>query len=121
MICLAAMMVAATSCDEHDDNTPDTVSERDRTFMMNAADGGMFEVKAGKLAVAQGDTMQYMIHSERMSVRTFGQKMITDHTKANEELKALADKKQVAIPTTLSRLNNKNWTVFLLPAVQLSI
>ena len=35
-------------------------------------------------------------------IRSFASMMITDHTKANNELKALAAKKSVTLPTTLT-------------------
>jgi putative membrane protein len=101
IICFAAVLFAG-SCTDDNEPIPDTVSATDRTFILSTADGGMFEVKAGELAVAKGDTTRYMINSTLMSVRTFGQSMITDHTIANEELKTLADRKQVGIPATLS-------------------
>ncbi|MCE7042858.1 DUF4142 domain-containing protein [Dyadobacter sp. CY312] len=103
IICVAWVLFVTSSCMKDNDNDiPDAVSATDRTFILNAADGGMFEVKAGELAVTKGDTARYVIHASPTSVRTYGQMMITDHTKANEELKTLADRKQVAIPATLS-------------------
>ncbi|MCE6992958.1 DUF4142 domain-containing protein [Dyadobacter sp. CY323] len=103
MIWLAAMMFVAAACkDDDEDDMSNTISDKDRTFIMNAADGGMFEVKAGQLAVAKGDSMNHMIHSDSMSVKSFGQMMITDHTKANEELMALASERQATMPTTLT-------------------
>lgn len=104
MVWLTALVVIAACCKDDDDKSDvsNAVTDKDRTFMLNAADGGMFEVKAGALAVAKGDSINYMIHSDSVSVRSFGQLMITDHTKANDELKALADQRQVTIPTTLS-------------------
>nr|WP_295926752.1 DUF4142 domain-containing protein [uncultured Dyadobacter sp.] len=104
MILLAAMMFVAASCSDDDDGdgASNMVTDKDRTFMLNAADGGMFEVKAGELAVAKGDSMNHMVHTDSMSVKSFGQSMITDHSKANDELKTLADRREVAIPATLS-------------------
>lgn len=50
-------------------------------FVQKAAQAGMLEVEAGKLAVSQGASDD---------VKTFGQKMITDHGKANSELLSIA-------------------------------
>ena len=58
-------------------------------FMMEAAVGGMTEVELGKLASTKGANAE---------VKKFGQMMVADHTKANEELKALAAKKGVKLP-----------------------
>jgi putative membrane protein len=62
----------------------------DHTFMMKAAQGGMAEVEMGKLAKD---------NAENQAVKDFGQKMVDDHSKANDELKDLASKKNVTLPT----------------------
>jgi putative membrane protein len=59
-------------------------------FMKDAAIGGMSEVELGKLASTKGANAE---------VKKFGQMMVADHTKANAELKALAAKKNVTLPT----------------------
>lgn len=102
LLLTAGMFVACN--DDDDDNMAPTVSEADRTFVNNAADGGMFEVRAGEMAVAKGDStaMGMVMGSDSMSIKSFGQMMITDHTKANDELKSLADRKNVNVPTSLS-------------------
>jgi putative membrane protein len=64
----------------------------DRMFFEKAALGGMTEVEAGKVAAAKGSSED---------VRSFGQKMIADHSKKNEDLKALAAKKDVTLPAAL--------------------
>lgn len=61
-------------------------------FMKTAAQGGMAEVEMGKLAAQKATDPE---------VKKFGQMMVEDHTKANEELKALAAKKNVTLPTDL--------------------
>jgi len=61
-------------------------------FMKNAADGGLAEVELGKQAVK---------NAQDPEVKKFGQMMIDDHTKANNELKALAAKKNVTLPTDM--------------------
>ncbi len=64
----------------------------DHLFAMRAASGGMFEVAAGKLASTQGQNAE---------VKQFGQRMVTDHTKANTELQAIASAKGITLPTAL--------------------
>ena len=62
------------------------------TFVRKAALGGMTEVETSKLAATKAQDPQ---------VRSFAQKMVTDHSAANEELKALAKKKGLMVPTSL--------------------
>src|SRR5437899_2023726 len=65
------------------------LSAADKTFMMNAAKGGMMEVEWGKLAAQSG---------QNDDVKKFGNRMVTDHSKANSELMALAKEEGVALP-----------------------
>ena len=64
---------------------------QDHTFMKKAAEGGMAEVKLGELAQQNGQSQQ---------VKDFGQRMVTDHTKANDELKQVAVQQNVSLPTS---------------------
>jgi putative membrane protein len=82
------------------DTFEDTDTKRDAEFAVAAADGGLLEVRLGELAVSQASAA---------SVKKFGQSMIDDHSKANEELKALAAKKNIALPTSLSEKNQKKY------------
>jgi len=101
MIVFAAILFTAGSCKDDDEQIP----VQDSGFVVNAADGGMFEVKAGELAVAKGSTKamgSMMMGSDSMSVKSFGQMMITDHTMANNELMALASKKNINVANALT-------------------
>jgi putative membrane protein len=69
----------------------DTSMAHDREFAMKAASGGLMEVALGKLAATNASSPK---------VKEFGRMMVTDHTKANTELKALAKRKNITIPTT---------------------
>jgi len=71
-----------------------SVSAADRKFLTEAAIGGMEEVELGKLAQTKGSTDD---------VKKFGQRMVDDHTKANEKLKSLASSKGVELPTQLDK------------------
>lgn len=64
-------------------------SRSDIRFMREAAQGGMAEVRLGELATRRGA-------SER--VRGFGQHMIDDHSKANDNLREIAIRKGVTLP-----------------------
>lgn len=65
------------------------LSSADKTFMMNAAKGGMMEVEMGKIAAQNGQSAD---------VKKFGNRMVTDHSKANNELMALAKEEGVSLP-----------------------
>lgn len=69
------------------------VSSAESKFMNEAAQGGMAEVKLGELAASKGAMPE---------VKAFGQRMVTDHTKANDDLKALAAAKNVTLPTDVN-------------------
>jgi putative membrane protein len=68
------------------------LSHGDRKFMTEAAQGGMAEVQLGQLATQKAQSDQ---------VKQFGQKMVDDHTKANDQLKQIAASKGVTLPTDL--------------------
>src|SRR3982074_122435 len=69
------------------------LSATDKTFMLNAAKGGMMEVEWGKLAAQNG---------QNADVKKFGNRMVTDHSKANSELMALAKEEGVSLPAAKS-------------------
>ncbi|HEV7380405.1 MAG TPA: DUF4142 domain-containing protein [Dyadobacter sp.] len=103
LLLLAAMLVTV-ACKNDDQNNPGAeLTEADKTFVNMAADGGMFEVRAGEMAVAKGDsTSRGFMDGDSLSVKSYGRMMITDHTKVNEELMGLALRRQTGVPTTLS-------------------
>jgi putative membrane protein len=61
----------------------------DAQFVRQAAEGGMMEVAKGKLATQKGS---------HEGVKQFGQRMVDDHTKANDELKSIASGKNITLP-----------------------
>jgi putative membrane protein len=70
----------------------------DSEFLTKAASGGMLEVQLGQQVSQKATTPE---------AKSFAQQMITDHTKANEELKDLAAKKNIVLPTTLGQDQQK--------------
>jgi putative membrane protein len=64
----------------------------DNDFVMEAANGGMMEVDLGKYA--QQNAMN-------PRVKEFGAMMERDHSKANNELKALATSKNITLPSNM--------------------
>jgi len=80
------------------------------SFMKDAAQGGMAEVQLGKLAEQK---------SKDPEIKKFAQMMVTDHTAAGNDLKALATKKNFTLPTdigshksTYDKLNGLSGTDF---------
>lgn len=68
-------------------------SSPDASFYKHAAEGGISEVDAGRLAQDKASSQQ---------VKDFGAMMVKDHSAANEKLQALASSKSVTLPTTAS-------------------
>lgn len=68
------------------------VDKESSDFAIEAANGGMMEVQAGKLA-------QEKATSQR--VKDFAAMMVRDHSKANDELKGLAQSKNIALPDSV--------------------
>ena len=64
----------------------------DQAFVKEAASDGLAEVELGKLASDKATNDK---------VKSFGQRMVTDHGKANDELKTLASTKQMTVPTSV--------------------
>ena len=69
----------------------DALDQEDRTFVREAAVGGMAEVELSKIAQK----------SENADIKRFADRMIEDHTKANEQLTSIASRLGVDVPKTL--------------------
>ena len=72
--------------------TKTSLNHADRKFLTDAAEGGMLEVELGKLAADK---------ATNPDVKAFGQRMVDDHTKANDKIKQIAAEKGVTLPTEL--------------------
>jgi putative membrane protein len=71
------------------------LASRDREFLEQAAQNGHAEISASRLALEKTRNEQ---------VRAFAQRMVDDHTRSSEELKALAASKNLQVPTEPSML-----------------
>jgi putative membrane protein len=74
--------------------TQGTVDDRTNTFMKDAAMGGMAEVELGKLAQEKATNPR---------VKNFGEMMVQDHSAANNDLKSIAQQKNVMLPTDMGK------------------
>jgi len=83
----------------------------DIEFVLDAAKGGMAEVELGKLAAER---------AQNAEVKKFAERMVTDHSKAGDELKSLAQSKGIRLPeeieakdrALLTRLSKLNGAAF---------
>jgi putative membrane protein len=98
----AAGAQTAASAPANADNmmhkAPGTLSNSDRKFVEEAAIGGMAEVEMGNLAGQKAGSD---------AVKQFGQRMATDHSKANDELKQVASTKGVQVPASLDHKHQR--------------
>ena len=85
LLAIATFASAASAAD---------LSAKDKTFVSKAAQGGMTEVALGKIAEK---------NAASADVKAFGAMMVTDHTKAGDELKAVAAKIGATVPAKLNK------------------
>ncbi|HJU27220.1 MAG TPA: DUF4142 domain-containing protein [Rhodanobacteraceae bacterium] len=64
---------------------------QDSDFAKKAASGGLAEVSLGKLAES---------HAQSADIKAFGQRMVQDHSKANDQLMAAAAQANVKLPAS---------------------
>lgn len=72
---------------------PSTVSKADQDFAVNAAIAGMTEIQAGQMAEQKATSKD---------VKEYGHMMVRDHTEAADKLKAIANRKNITLPSTLT-------------------
>jgi putative membrane protein len=65
------------------------LSSSDKQFLTKAAEGGKAEVELGQLAAQKGNSKD---------VKDFGQRMVNDHQKANDQLEQVAQKEGLNLP-----------------------
>jgi len=88
-----ALALATTSWSQSRTQTVVTQSgSADLEFILEAAQGGMGEVELGKVAAQQATSDE---------VKKFGQRMVTDHSKGEDELKTIAQHRGITLPSDL--------------------
>lgn len=85
-------MAASGGAAMGDPNGPTAPHKDDPEFMMSAAHSDQNEIQLSKLALEKGVTGMAKTHADMM---------IRDHTKSTADLKAIADKKGVKLPTDM--------------------
>jgi putative membrane protein len=108
VLLIAGQAMAATT---HTHTMSSKGSMSATNFAKQVAMGGMAEVEISRIATTQGSNAD---------VKSFAQRMVDDHSKANDELKALAQQKSWTLPTdmdakhkaTLARLSKLNGAAF---------
>jgi len=95
----SAESVIAVKADIANNNSSMVVVDKDDAkFVLAAANGGMAEVILGKLAKEK---------AVNAKVKDFGAMMVKDHSKANNELKALAKSKGITLPDAIDKEEQK--------------
>lgn len=79
--------------DQKIDDSLTAVGTNEADFLVKAANGGMTEVQAGKIAEQK---------ATNDDVKKFAAKMVEDHSKLNDQLKSLAGKLNVTIPDAIN-------------------
>jgi putative membrane protein len=90
--------------DQNEEKFESNKAEQDAAFAVEAANGGLLEVQLGTLAVTKASSP---------GVKQFGQMMVEDHTEANNELKALAQKKNITLPTVMGNKHQRKYDNFV--------
>ncbi|RXH55274.1 DUF4142 domain-containing protein [Granulicella sibirica] len=73
---------------------------KDKIFLRKSAEGGIAEVKFGQLAAEKAGSED---------VKTFGSRMVTDHTLLNDEMKPIADSIGVRLPKTMNKMDQAEY------------
>ncbi|MFT3867523.1 MAG: DUF4142 domain-containing protein [Nibricoccus sp.] len=94
----AALVFSAATLSANESENRGQLSSHDYKFACEALEGGTMEVTLGQLA-QQKATDQ--------AVREFGQRMVTDHQKANQELTQLLSQKGATPPNAMAKKSGK--------------
>ncbi len=97
--------------DENADKFDSTNLKKDAVFAVNIADANMTEIKLGQLAQTYATTA---------AAKDLGTMMVDDHTKAEAELKAIADSDNISLPDSIATIQLKNTMTLQLSAVWIS-
>lgn len=93
LVLLSGGAAIAQKSDDATKSNGQKITTTDQKFVKDAASGGMAEVQFGQLAAQKASNAQ---------VKQFGQRMIDDHTKADNQLKSIASKDNITLPSEMS-------------------
>jgi len=83
----------------NDDTNMDHAGQSNvQDFLKEVSSGGLMEVELGKYAQQ---------HATNARIKNYGAMMVNDHSKVNDELKNIASKKNVTLPTTIEDKHSK--------------
>jgi putative membrane protein len=101
VVTLGIALVSTALCfgAEKEKSSGSEKSSTDATFIKKAANGGMTEVELGKIAGEK---------AKKDDVKSFAERMVKDHGKANDDLKSVASKMNVEVP---DKVNAKHQAV----------
>jgi putative membrane protein len=88
---LACFIIAAGTATVAVGQNGQDASMGDKHFVSEALKGGQAEVQMGKLAEQQGNSSD---------VKSFGRRMVQDHTKMGEQMKGVAGEEGITPPTS---------------------
>lgn len=95
-VALAALFLAqpaAAQTSPPASNPTAATSAQDRQFLVQDAQGGLYEIAIARLAQQR---------SSRDDVKAYAARVVSDHTTYNEALQALARSKGIPLPTTMT-------------------
>ncbi|HYD32922.1 MAG TPA: DUF4142 domain-containing protein [Azospirillaceae bacterium] len=98
-----ALFPTATRAQTAGSTTPETQAKETQAaglqmtpaqFVQQAAQSGTFEVQSGQLAATKARSQE---------VKDFAQRMVDDHTRTNDDLKQIAQRKNMEVPTSMAQ------------------
>jgi putative membrane protein len=91
---LATNAATADRTDKASTNKASSLSSGEKKFVSKAAESSLMEIEMGKLAQKK---------TQSDDVKALAKRIVDDHTKANEQLKQIAQSKGVELPTAMDK------------------
>jgi len=91
---------SAEMAEDQNEESLDNKVEDDAEFAVEAADASLMEVELGTLALTKASSPE---------VKQFAQKMVEEHTKASNELKVMAQQKNITLPSAMGNEHRRKY------------
>jgi putative membrane protein len=91
-VCVLTLCGFTAAVSQDKSGSRDVKPVSDEEFVIKAASSGMHEVEIGQAAQNQAQSAE---------VKKFGERLVTDHTKANKELMQIAKTAGLSVPTKM--------------------